>query len=185
MHVTREMDFAAGVLLKTVQELMGHKTIHMTARYAHLSPSHLQNAVELLSGKNSHLTATGNHAGLTATRTATRRKQAAQEGSFWLRGIARKLFYLFSLLGGEGGIRTPDSLTTMPDFESGAFNRALPPLRAFTILPEEGHSLLPSDADLAPGTATVRKVHFTCMTAFNPAQRPVVIHPAAGQWPGG
>ena len=33
------------------------------------------------------------------------------------------------MLGGEGGIRTPDSLTTMPDFESGAFNRALPPLR--------------------------------------------------------
>ena len=31
--------------------------------------------------------------------------------------------------GGEGGIRTPDSLATMPDFESGAFNRALPPLR--------------------------------------------------------
>ena len=37
-----------------------------------------------------------------------------------------------SLYGGEGGIRTPDSLATMPDFESGAFNRALPPLRAFT-----------------------------------------------------
>jgi hypothetical protein len=34
--------------------------------------------------------------------------------------------------GGEGGIRTPDSLTTMPDFESGAFNRALPPLRLVT-----------------------------------------------------
>ena len=33
------------------------------------------------------------------------------------------------MYGGEGGIRTPDSLTTMPDFESGAFNRALPPLR--------------------------------------------------------
>jgi hypothetical protein len=32
-------------------------------------------------------------------------------------------------LGGEGGIRTPDSLATMSDFESGAFNRALPPLR--------------------------------------------------------
>ena len=31
--------------------------------------------------------------------------------------------------GGEGEIRTPDSLSTMPDFESGAFNRALPPLR--------------------------------------------------------
>ena len=33
--------------------------------------------------------------------------------------------------GGEGGIRTPDSLATMSDFESGAFNRALPPLRDF------------------------------------------------------
>jgi hypothetical protein len=31
--------------------------------------------------------------------------------------------------GGEGGIRTPDTLTGMSDFESGAFNRALPPLR--------------------------------------------------------
>lgn len=40
----------AGVPLKTVQELMGHKTIQTTARYAHLSPGHLQNAVELLSG---------------------------------------------------------------------------------------------------------------------------------------
>jgi hypothetical protein len=33
--------------------------------------------------------------------------------------------------GGEGGIRTPDTLTGMPDFESGAFNRALPPLRIY------------------------------------------------------
>ena len=40
----------AGVSLKAVQELMGHKTIQMTARYAHLSPGHLQNAVELISG---------------------------------------------------------------------------------------------------------------------------------------
>ena len=30
----------AGVDLKTVQELMGHKTIAMTARYAHLAPTH-------------------------------------------------------------------------------------------------------------------------------------------------
>jgi hypothetical protein len=37
-------------------------------------------------------------------------------------------------LGGEGGIRTPDSLATMSDFESGAFNRALPPLRLLTTL---------------------------------------------------
>jgi hypothetical protein len=37
-------------------------------------------------------------------------------------------------LGGEGGIRTPDSLATMSDFESGAFNRALPPLRVLSCL---------------------------------------------------
>jgi hypothetical protein len=35
--------------------------------------------------------------------------------------------------GGEGGIRTPDTRKGMSDFESGAFNRALPPLR-ITIL---------------------------------------------------
>jgi hypothetical protein len=33
------------------------------------------------------------------------------------------------MYGGERGIRTPDSLAAMPDFESGAFNRALPALR--------------------------------------------------------
>src|ERR1700736_3663797 len=35
--------------------------------------------------------------------------------------------------GGEGGIRTPDRLAPMSDFESGAFNRALPPLRIVTF----------------------------------------------------
>jgi integrase len=38
----------AGVDLKTVQELMGHKTIAMTARYAHLAPEHLKGAVNKL-----------------------------------------------------------------------------------------------------------------------------------------
>lgn len=38
----------AGVDLKTVQELMGHKTIAMTARYAHLSPQHKLKALETL-----------------------------------------------------------------------------------------------------------------------------------------
>lgn len=36
----------AGVDLKTVQELLGHKTIGMTMRYAHLSPNHKRLAVE-------------------------------------------------------------------------------------------------------------------------------------------
>jgi site-specific recombinase XerD len=35
-----------GVDLRTVQELLGHKTIAMTLRYSHLSPGHLQAGVE-------------------------------------------------------------------------------------------------------------------------------------------
>jgi integrase len=49
----------AGVDLRTVQELLGHKSILMTMRYAHLAPAHLRDAVERLAGES------------TATRTAT------------------------------------------------------------------------------------------------------------------
>jgi site-specific recombinase XerD len=38
----------AGVDLRTVQELMGYKTITMTLRYAHLSPTHQREAVQRL-----------------------------------------------------------------------------------------------------------------------------------------
>ena len=38
----------AGVDLKTVRELMVHKTIAMTARYAHLAPTHKLRALEIL-----------------------------------------------------------------------------------------------------------------------------------------
>lgn len=38
----------AGVDLRTVQELMGHKTIQMTVRYAHLAPQHQFAAVQRL-----------------------------------------------------------------------------------------------------------------------------------------
>ena len=37
-----------GVDLRTVQELVGHKTISMTVRYAHLAPKHNQAAIEKL-----------------------------------------------------------------------------------------------------------------------------------------
>ena len=37
-----------GVDIRTVQELMGHKTLAMTMRYAHLAPDHLQVAVDVL-----------------------------------------------------------------------------------------------------------------------------------------
>jgi len=40
----------AGVPLRKVQELMGHKTIAMTCRYAYLAPEHLQDAVLKLDG---------------------------------------------------------------------------------------------------------------------------------------
>lgn len=41
----------SGVDLKTVQELMGHKSIEMTLRYSHLSPDHKKKAVDLLGEK--------------------------------------------------------------------------------------------------------------------------------------
>ncbi|MGH9478497.1 MAG: tyrosine-type recombinase/integrase [Terriglobales bacterium] len=40
----------AGAGLRTVQELMGHKTIAMTCRYAHLAPQHQLDAVRMLDG---------------------------------------------------------------------------------------------------------------------------------------
>ena len=48
----------AGVDLRTVQELAGHKTIQMTMRYAHLAPSHLATAVEKLCERTATITAT-------------------------------------------------------------------------------------------------------------------------------
>jgi hypothetical protein len=38
-------DWCAGVDLRTVMDLAGHKTIQMTMRYAHLGPGHAKAAV--------------------------------------------------------------------------------------------------------------------------------------------
>jgi len=46
-----------GGSLKAVQELLGHKDIKMTMRYAHLSQEHKRKAVNLLNG----LTAQSGH----------------------------------------------------------------------------------------------------------------------------
>jgi len=42
----------SGVDIRTVQELLGHKSILMTMRYAHLSPDHRAAAAEKIGGKN-------------------------------------------------------------------------------------------------------------------------------------
>jgi len=53
----------AGVDIRTVQELMGHKSISMTVRYSHLAPKQTLAAVELLAGSST--------ADSTSTRTST------------------------------------------------------------------------------------------------------------------
>ncbi len=40
-----------GAPLKAVQELLGHSTIQMTMRYAHLAPEVTRDAVRLLDGR--------------------------------------------------------------------------------------------------------------------------------------
>jgi len=40
----------AGVDLRSVQELLGHKRIEETMRYAHLSPDHMRKVIETLDG---------------------------------------------------------------------------------------------------------------------------------------
>ena len=48
----------AGVDIRTVQELMGHKSITITMRYAHLSPQHRIAALERLCESTATATAT-------------------------------------------------------------------------------------------------------------------------------
>jgi len=69
----------AGVDLRTVQELMGHKTIAMTVRYSHLAPKHTLAAVERLDAPTAEEADTT--AGQTDTTTDTERptQTSAQE----------------------------------------------------------------------------------------------------------
>ncbi|MGB6381085.1 MAG: tyrosine-type recombinase/integrase, partial [Syntrophobacteria bacterium] len=58
-----------GADLRTVQELMGHKTIAMTMKYAHLSPGHRMDTVQRLVGNR------------TDTRTGTTTKKESASNS--------------------------------------------------------------------------------------------------------
>ena len=63
----------AGVDLRTVAQLMGHKTIQMTMRYAHLAPDHQQNAVErLVTNKDQGESSRRRSAIKTATKSGSR-----------------------------------------------------------------------------------------------------------------
>ena len=67
----------AGVDLRTLAELMGHKTIQMTMRYAHLAPAHNLAAVErLIPGADRTLPENA-----TAARSAIDRSDLALDGS--------------------------------------------------------------------------------------------------------
>jgi integrase len=50
-HTAASRLVMAGVDLYTVQEILGHKTIAMTQRYAHLSPGHQRQALERLADR--------------------------------------------------------------------------------------------------------------------------------------
>jgi site-specific recombinase XerD len=65
-HIFASRLTMAGVDLRTVAELMGHKTIQMTMRYAHLAPAHQLSAVEKLVP------------GASATRSATDEQEKQQ-----------------------------------------------------------------------------------------------------------
>jgi len=45
----------AGVDMNTIRELLGHKSLKMTMRYSHLSPSHKQRAVDILNKRMNNM----------------------------------------------------------------------------------------------------------------------------------
>ncbi len=56
-HTAASRLVMAGVDLYTVKEILGHKTLAMTARYSHLSPGHQRHALERLAERQDRQTA--------------------------------------------------------------------------------------------------------------------------------
>ena len=80
----------AGVDIRTVQTLMGHKTIEMTLRYAHLSPGHLQDAVRQLDAPRTDTPTDTSLPGIDAQRKSAVQDTVTKEeigGDGWTRTI--------------------------------------------------------------------------------------------------
>ncbi len=75
-HTTASRLVMAGVDLYTVKEILGHKTLAMTARYAHLSPGHQRQALERLADRQD--ARTGQNSGAKVALLAAPGKEALE-----------------------------------------------------------------------------------------------------------
>ena len=90
------------VPLKAIQELMGHSTIEMTMRYAHLSPDVKKDAVELLDRRSyGNLTATE---AVLAANTAKRAQKKVSPTGFEQLGTLSSVAQLAEVALAEAGI---------------------------------------------------------------------------------
>ncbi len=101
-HTFASRAVMAGVDIRTVQELMGHSTITMTMRYAHLSPAHLRAAVN----KASLGSMTPGIPIETGTKTGTNENQAGESEKAVEAEVLNKLE---ETNGGAGRVRTAAS----------------------------------------------------------------------------
>jgi integrase len=101
-HTFASRAVMAGVDIRTVQELMGHSTITMTMRYAHLSPAHLRTAVNRASlGAIATKSASG-----TGSKTGSSENQGVEQGPV---RITEPSEISAGMVGGAGRVRTAAS----------------------------------------------------------------------------
>ncbi len=58
-HTTAAWLVSSGVPLPEMRDLLGHTTVTMTEKYAHLAPDNVRAAVAILDGSRSHSCPTG------------------------------------------------------------------------------------------------------------------------------